>query len=60
MITVSIELNEELAHALSQFVKRVGIAEMRSNAVDDCEACLMREAIDRVRIGFANAGFAPR
>lgn len=60
MITVSIELNEELAHALSQFVKRVGLADMRSNAVNDCEAYLMREAIERVRIGLANAGFSPR
>lgn len=60
MITVSIELDEELAHALSQFVKRVGLADMRSNAVNDCEAYLMREAIERVRIGLANAGFSPR
>lgn len=60
MIAVSIELNEELAHALAQFVKRVGLADMRSNAVNDCEAYLMREAIERVRIGLANAGFSPR
>jgi len=60
MVTVSIELNEELAHALAQFAKRVGFAEMRRNAVEDCEVYLMREAIDRVRIGLANAGFAPR
>jgi len=60
MITVSIELNEELAQALAQFIKRVGFTEMRSNAVDDCEAYLMREAIEGVRIGLANAGFSPR
>ena len=60
MTNFSIELNKELAHALAQFVKRVGFTEMRSNAMDDCEAYLMREAIERVRIGLANAGFSPR
>ena len=60
MITVSIAVNEELAQALAQFIKRVGFTEMRSNAVDDSEAYLMREAIERVRIGLANTGFSPR
>jgi len=60
MVNISIELDEEQAFALAQFVKRVGYAEMRSNAVDDQEAYLIRDAIDRVRIGLTNAGFAPR
>ena len=46
--------------ALAQFVKRVGFAEMRSNAVDDVEAYLIRDVIDRVRMGLINAGFSPR
>ena len=45
---------------VKQFVKRVGYTDMRSNAVDDQEAYLIRDAIDRVRIGLAKAGFAPR
>jgi hypothetical protein len=60
MVTLTVELNEELANALAQFFKRVGFAEMRCNAVDDAEAYLIRDAIDRVRMGLANAGFSPR
>ena len=60
MVTLTVELNEELANALDQFVKRVGVLEMRSNAVDDVEAYLIRDAIDRVRMGLANADFSPR
>ncbi len=60
MMVIAVELNAELAVALAQFVKRVGYTDMRSNAVDDQEAYLIRDAIDRVRIGLAKAGFAPR
>lgn len=60
MLTLTVELSEELADALAQFVKLVGFAEMRSNAVDDAEAYLIRDAIDRVRMRLANAGFSPR
>jgi hypothetical protein len=60
MLTLTVELSEDLADALAQFVKRVGFAEMCSNAVDDVEAYLIRDAIDRVRMGLANAGFSPR
>jgi hypothetical protein len=59
MITLTVEVNETLASALAQFVKRVGFSEMRSNAVDDFETYLIREALDKVRIGLANAGFSP-
>jgi hypothetical protein len=60
MVTLTVELNEELANAFAQFVKRVGFLEMRSNAVDDFEAYLIRDANARARIGLANAGFFPR
>jgi hypothetical protein len=60
MVTLTVELNEELANALAQLVTRVGFSEMRSNAVDDFEAYLIRDSIDRVRMGLANAGFSPR
>jgi hypothetical protein len=60
MITFTAEMNEALAIALAQFVKRVGFSEIRSNAVDDFEAYLIRDALVRVRIGLANAGFSPR
>lgn len=60
MVLFSVELSEEQAIALAQFAKRVGFEEMRSNALDDFEAYEMRDAIDRLRIGLANAGFSPR
>ena len=59
MITLTVEVNEALASAVAQFVKRVGFSEMRSNAVDDFETYLIRDALDRVHIGLANAGFSP-
>ena len=49
-----------LASTLPQFVKRVGFSEIRGNAVNDFEAYLIRDALDRVRIELANAGFSPR
>ena len=51
MITFALETNEYLANAPGQSVKRVGFSKMRGNAVDDFDAYLLREAIDRVRIG---------
>ena len=58
MVTLTVELNEELANALAQFVKRVGLAKMRNHAVADSEAYLIRHAIDSVRIGLAGVGFS--
>ncbi len=60
MITFTVEMNEVLASAQAQFVKRVGFSEIRGNAVNDFEAYLIRDALDRVRIELANAGFSPR
>ncbi|MBP9060521.1 MAG: hypothetical protein KBF98_09430 [Rhodoferax sp.] len=60
ILTLTVELSEELADALAQFVKLVGFSEMRCNAVDDAEAYLIRDVIDRVRMGLANAGFSHR
>jgi dissimilatory sulfite reductase (desulfoviridin) alpha/beta subunit len=60
MVTFTVEINEELAEALAQFVKRVGFHEFRQNAVDDVEAYSMRDAVDQVRKALGEAGFAPR
>jgi hypothetical protein len=59
MITLTAEVNDALAIALAQFVKRVGFSEICSHTVDDFEAYLIRDALDRVHIGLANAGFSP-
>jgi len=60
MVTFTVQINEELAEALAQFVKRVGFSEFRQNAVDDVEAYTMRDAVDQVRKALQEAGYAPR
>lgn len=59
-IKVELQLSEEHALALAQFVKRVGWSEFRANAVDDAEAYKIRAAIDAVQKALAETGFAPR
>jgi cytochrome c len=59
-IHVPLELTEQEALDLAQFVKRVGWQEMRQNAVDEDETYRMRDAIDKVRKALAEIGFAPR
>ncbi len=59
-VTVTLELTPQEALALAQFVKRVGWSEFRQNAVDDDEAYMIRDAVDRVVAGLAQAGYAPR
>lgn len=46
--------------ALAEFVKRVGWSEFRSNAVDDDEAYLIREGVEKLQDALAQKGFAPR
>ncbi len=55
-----LELTDDQAYALSQFVKRVGWQEWRQNAVDDDEAALMREAFGQLARALAEHGYAPR
>lgn len=60
-VTVTVELpNEVVAVALAQFLKRVGWSEIRINAVDDDDACAMRDALEKVRLALFEIGFAPR
>lgn len=57
---VKAELSDGEAHALAQFVKRIGWSEIRENAADETEAYVMRDALAALRRGLAEAGFAPR
>lgn len=57
---VQIALKPAQALALAQFVKRVGWSEIRQNAVDDAEADLMVEAINKLMQALAEVGYAPR
>ena len=52
--------NPSQALALAQLVKRLTWAEIRSCAVDDDEARLIRDAIEALRRALAEAGFSPR
>ena len=59
-VTVTLELDSGNAWALALFVKRVGWAEIRQNAVDDTEAYDMRDAIAALQRALAEAGISPR
>lgn len=60
MVSFTVQINEELAEGLAQFLKRVGWSEIRQNAVDDVEACIMRDALGQVRQALDEVGFSPR
>lgn len=59
-VTVELQLTDDQALALAQFVKRVTWAEMRACAVDDEEAYVIRAAVDLVARALADKGYAPR
>lgn len=59
-ISLAIELTEDQAWNLAQFLKRVGFSDFRSNAQDNDEAYAMRDAADRVAVALREAGYAPR
>jgi len=60
MVTFTVQVNDELAYALAQFLKRVGFSEIRQNAVDDVEAYTMRDGLDQVRRSLQEVGYDPR
>lgn len=60
MVQVLIALSPDEAFALGQLVKRLVWSDMRNRAVHDTEAELMRDAIERVRVGLAEQGYSPR
>ena len=59
-VTFTVQIDDQLAQALAQFIKRVSWSEMRQNAVDDVEAYNMRDALDQVRSSLQGAGYDPR
>lgn len=59
-VTLSLELTDDQAWNLAQFLKRAGFSDFRANAQDDAEAYAMRDAADRVRVALADVGYAPR
>ena len=59
-VAVAVQLTNEEALALSQFVKRAGFSEARQKAISDEEAYLMRDGFDRLAEALGRAGFTPR
>lgn len=59
-VSLVVDLSPDLAWSLAQFVKRVGWSEIRSNAVDDEEAEMIRSSLEYLRDALALSGFAPR
>ena len=59
-VLISLELPENQAIALAQFVKRVGWSEMRGCAVNDNEAYEIKDAVYVLQNALAEKGYAPR
>lgn len=59
-IGLKVPLSDQEAWDLAQFLKRVGYAEFRSNAVDDEEAYRMQSAAEKIKSSLAAIGYSPR
>lgn len=57
---IDVELPDELAWALAQFLKRAGYSDYRTLAASEQEACDIQEAGERIRTALAEQGCAPR
>ncbi|MEM5460729.1 hypothetical protein VSR69_38805 [Paraburkholderia phytofirmans] len=53
-------MSEAEALALAQLCKRITFSDMRSCAVDDNEAYVIRDAVDKLQGALKAAGYAPR
>lgn len=59
-VKVELEISPEMAMALAQLCKRMGLSDCRANAVDDEEAYQMVNALADLSSALAQAGFSPR
>jgi hypothetical protein len=59
-ICLMVSLSEQEAWDFAQFLKRVGFADFRSNAVDDEEAYRMQAVTQMIRINLEVHGINPR
>lgn len=55
--TLSLELDDKEALALAQFVKRLTWSDLRGCAVDDDEAYVIKDAVDKLQRAMAEEGF---
>ena len=56
----SIELTEDQAWALAQYLKRIAYSDYRAHAASETEAWQMSDAGDALRLALAEAGVNPR
>ena len=56
----TVQLTEDQAMHVAEFLKRCGWTEWRACAVDDVEAYGIREGLEQVRRALRDAGFNPR
>jgi hypothetical protein len=59
-VTLTAELTDAHAFVFAQFLKRVGLSDYRSLAVDDDEAYAMLEAGEVICAALREVGYAPR
>jgi hypothetical protein len=59
-VRFEVELTEEEAEDLAQFLKRAGLQDYRNNAVDQNEAYRMLGVGEKIRKILAEQGFSPR
>jgi hypothetical protein len=57
---ITIELTDEEAQALAQYLKRYIWTDVRQSAANDEEAYLMRDAFNAMQYALAGAGYSPR
>jgi hypothetical protein len=59
-LQLTLEIDQQTAWALAQFVKRSRFDQYRDCAVDDDEAYLIRDGVAALEKALADRGFAPR
>jgi hypothetical protein len=59
-LLLEIELTDEQACSLAQYLKRVQFDDFRRRAIDEDDAYLMQDAAAEVRKALADAGYEPR
>jgi hypothetical protein len=58
--SLEIELTDEQAYALAQYLNRVQYDDFRRRAIDEDDAYIMQDAAAEVRKALADAGYDPR
>jgi hypothetical protein len=57
---ILLQLPDDEAYALAQYLKRAGLSDYRQLAVNEEQAYTMQAAAERLRSALAFAGYAPR